>query len=160
MNKPADPRTRTVRAEEEARLTRQKFELLEVASTDERLKPGEFRFFSRLLKHLDKGTWTATVGDERMIAEVPKCGDSSVCNSHRKALASHGWLTYEPGNGKRATVYSFPQEPPYDAIMKLDARQRTLSDRREQRGFRSQNQDRDLGGEPTQGWARNQPRGG
>ncbi|GEL41069.1 hypothetical protein MEX01_16600 [Methylorubrum extorquens] len=160
MNKPADPRTRTVRAEDEARLTRQKFKLLEVASTDERLKPGEFRFFSRLLKHLDKGTWTATVGDERMIAEVPKCGDSSVCNSHRKALASHGWLTYEPGNGKRATVYSFPQEPPYEAIMKLDARQRALSDRREERGFRPQNQEPVPGGGPTQGWATNQPRGG
>lgn len=160
MNKPADPRARTVRAQEEARLTHLKFELLEVASTDERLRPGEFRFFSRLLKHLDKKTWTAHVSDERMIAEVPKCGDSSVCNSHRKALARNGWLTYEPGSGKRATVYRFPTEPPYDAIMKLDARQRALSDRRDERGFRPQNRGPDLGHRPTQGWATNQPRGG
>ncbi|WP_454104258.1 hypothetical protein [Methylorubrum extorquens] len=160
MNKPPDPRARTVRAGEEARLTHLKFELLEVASTDERLKPGEFRFFSRLLKHLDKKTWTARVSDERMGAEVPKCGDSSVCNSHRKALARHEWLTYEPGSGKKATLYRFPYKPPDEAVMKLYARQRALSERREESGFRPNDSDSDLGGGPTQGWATNQPRGG
>lgn len=160
MNKPADPRTRTGRARDEAWLTRKKFELLEVASTDERLRPGEFRFFARLLRHLNKKTWTASVGDERMIAEVPQCGDSSVCNFHRKALAKHGWLAYEPGSGKKATLYRFPHEPPDVAVTKLNARQRALSERREERGFRPITPDPDLGGEPTQGWATNQPRGG
>ncbi|UGB28685.1 hypothetical protein LPC10_25430 (plasmid) [Methylorubrum sp. B1-46] len=91
-----------------------KLDILNAAGLDENLKPASVRLLLRIVEALDEDKWDRTAGtcgtylpDDVIADEIPgfKDRDRKTINSHRKALAAAGWLTFEPGHGRRATIY-------------------------------------------------------
>lgn len=107
-----------------------KFSILETASTDDRMTAGTFRFFARILQALDIPTWTATLGDERIMAEVPGCANRRTCTDHRTSLAKLGYLEFEAGSGRHPTRYFLTETIPAEAEKSLQARKDQLEVRR------------------------------
>ncbi len=125
-----------------------KFALLEAASTDDRMSSGEFRFFARILQSLDRATWTATLGDERIMAEVPGCASRHTCNGHRAAIAALGYFEFEAGSGRHPTRYFIAEKPPAEAEKRLTARRDALQVRRTLRRAKPPSKTRDVVARP------------
>ncbi|GJE78638.1 hypothetical protein [Methylorubrum suomiense] len=107
-----------------------KFSILEIASTDDRMTAGTFRFLARILQALDLPTWTSTIGDERIMAEVPGCANRRTCTDHRAKLQKLGYLEFEAGSGRHPTRYFLTETLPAQAEESLLARKDQLEVRR------------------------------
>ena len=101
-----------------------KLDLLNAASVDDRLTAGNFRHFARVMQQVDMATWTATLSDDRVCAEVPGCKSRHTCNDHRKAIRDAGYFDFDAGSGRHPTRYLIAEAIPQAATVQIAAKRR------------------------------------